>query len=119
MSNTIPERMRSGGAPAMRGIARRAAAAALAVLLVWGQVPAAAWAEVAPAESSSAANAQLQGAHAGSSGEGSGDSSDAANAEQTDDAAGAEKASDAQADEGQQDASETADNNIGAADTNT
>ncbi|MBM6784048.1 DUF4430 domain-containing protein [Enorma massiliensis] len=119
MSNTIPERMRSGGAPAMRGIARRAAAAALAVLLVWGQVPAAAWAEVAPAESSSAANAQLQGAHAGSSGEGSGDSSDAANAEQTDDAAGAEQASDAQADEGQQDASETADNNIGAADTNT
>ena len=121
MSNTIPERMRSGGAPAMRGIARRAAAAALAVLLVWGQVPAAAWAEVAPAESSSAAaaNAQLQGAHTSSSGEGSGDSFDAANAEQTDDVAGAEQASDAQADEGQQDASETADNNIGAADTNT
>lgn len=121
MSNTIPERMRSGGAPAIRGIARRAAAAALAVLLVWGQVPAAAWAEVAPAESSSAAaaNAQLQGAHTSSSGEGSGDSSDAANAEQTDDAAGAEQASDAQADEGQRDASETADNNIGAADTNT
>ena len=64
----------------MRGIARRAAAAALAVLLVWGQVPAAAWAEVAPAESSSAAaaNAQPQGAHTSSSGEGSGDSSDAA-----------------------------------------
>ena len=104
----------------MRGIARRAAAAALAVLLVWGQVPAAAWAEVAPAESSSAAaaNAQLQGAHTSSSGEGSGDSFDAANAEQTDDAAGAEQASDAQADEGQQDASETADNNIGAADAN-
>ncbi len=91
MSKTIPERMRSGGAPAMRGIARRAAVAALAVLLVWGQVPAAAWAEVAPAESSSAAaaNAQLQGAHTSSSGEGSGDSFDAANAEQTDDAAGA------------------------------
>ena len=121
MSNTIPERMRSGGAPAMRGIARRAAAAALAVLLVWGQVPAAAWAEVAPAESSSAAaaNAQLQGAHISSGDVGSGDSSDAANAEQTDDAAGAEQASDAQADEGQQDASETADNNIGAADANT
>ena len=105
----------------MRGIARRAAAAALAVLLVWGQVPAAAWAEVAPAESSSAAaaNAQLQGAHTSSGDVSSGDSSDAANAEQTDDAAGAEQASDAQADEGQQDASETADNSIGTADTNT
>lgn len=121
MSNTIPERLRSGGAPAMRGIARRAAAAALAVLLVWGQVPAVAWAEAASAESSSAAaaNAQLQGACASSSGEDSGDSSDAANAEQTDDAAGADQASDAQADEGQQDASETADNNIGTADANT
>ncbi len=106
----------------MRGIARRAAAAALAVLLVWGQVPAVAWAEAASAESSSAANAQLQGSHASSS-----DSSDAANAEQADDATGAEQASDAtgaeqasdaRADEGQQDASETADNNIGAADAN-
>lgn len=121
MSNTIPERMRSGGAPTMRGIARRAAAAALAVLLVWGQVPAAAWAEAASAESSSAAaaNAQLQGAHTSSGDVSSGDSSDAANAEQTDDVANAEQASDAQADEGQQDASETADNSIGTADTNT
>ena len=121
MSNTIPERMRSGGAPAMRGIARRAAAAALAVLLVWGQVPAAAWAEAASAESSSAAaaNAQLQGPHASSGDASSGDSSDAANVEQADDATGAEQASDAQADEGQQDASESADNITGAADTNT
>lgn len=102
----------------MRGIARRAAAAALAVLLVWGQVPAVAWAEAASAESSSAANAQLQGSHASSGDASSGDSSDAANAEQADDATGAEQASDARADEGQQDASETADNNIGVADAN-
>lgn len=105
----------------MRGIARRAAAAALAVLLVWGQVPAAAWAEAASAESSSAAaaNAQLQGPHASSGDASSGDSSDAANVEQADDATGTEQASDAQADEGQQDASESADNITGAADTNT